>query len=85
MPVPAPLRQPRMDHPGVAGGILVDQALQHPGDNLHVAMGMSVKPLVGPHDVVVVDQQQAVMGCWGNRCCPNEKECFESSQPIPVL
>ena len=58
-----PLRQPRVDHAVVAGGVLVDQgALEHPGDDLHVLVRVGVEPGAGVDDVVVVDQQQPVVG-----------------------
>ena len=58
-----PLRQPRVDHAVVAGGVLVDQgALEHPGDDLHVLVRVGVEPGAGVDDVVVVHQQQPVVG-----------------------
>ncbi len=61
-----PLGQAGVDDAGGAGGVLVDQRpLQHPGDDLHVAVGVRLEALAGQHDVVVVDQQEAVVGVVG--------------------
>jgi hypothetical protein len=61
-----PLGEAGVDDAGVTGRILVDQrTLQHPGDDLHVLVGMGVETHPRPDDVVVVDQQQAVTGVRG--------------------
>ena len=61
-----PLRQPRVDHARVARGVLVHQRpAQHPGDDLHVAVRVGVEPGAGRDDVVVVHQQQPVVGVRG--------------------
>ena len=58
-----PLGQARVDHPRVALGVLVHQrALQHPGDDLHVLVRMGLEAGARLDDVVVVDQQQPVVG-----------------------
>ena len=58
-----PLRQSGIDHPVVAGGVLVHQgALEYPGHDLHIAVRVGVEPGAGCHHIVVVHQQQSVMG-----------------------
>ena len=58
-----PLRQSGVDDPAVAGGVLVDQrALEHPGDDLHVAVGVGIKSRTRCHDVIVAHHQQSVVG-----------------------
>ena len=47
----------------VADGVLMDQrSVEHPGDDLHVAVRVRVEPGAGGHLVVVVDQQNPVVG-----------------------
>ena len=58
-----PLREPRVDDPAVAGGVLMHQrALHHPRDDLHVAVGMRLEAHAGNHDVIVVHEEESVMG-----------------------
>src|SRR3954453_22978952 len=58
-----PLRQARIDDAVVAGAVLVDQgALHYPGDDLHVPVRVGLEAEARRHDVVVVYQQQPVMG-----------------------
>jgi hypothetical protein len=62
---PAPrahaLRQPGVDDAIGAGAVTVRElALQHPGDDLHVAVRVRAEPSARAHDVVVVDDQQPV-------------------------
>lgn len=40
-------------------------SLKHPGDDLHVPVGVDLEAGPGQDDVVVVDQQQAVVGVVG--------------------
>jgi hypothetical protein len=68
-PVPALIRwaRPGVDDAVVPGGVLVHQrALQHPGDDLHVPVRVGLEAGARRHDVVVVDQQQPVVGVVGS-------------------
>ena len=57
------LRETGIDDTAVSDRVLVDQrSIEHPRDDLHVAMGMSVETRAGRHRVVVVHQQHPVMG-----------------------
>ena len=65
MPVPAldPLRDVARDHADVALGVAVlERAVEHPGDDLHVAVRVHAEAAAGRHDVVVEDAQQPVVG-----------------------
>jgi hypothetical protein len=56
------LRQVGIDEAGVALRVLVNQrAVQHPGDDLHVAVGMGVEPGPRRDGVVVADDEHAMM------------------------
>ncbi len=58
-----PLRQAGVDDAGVAHRVAVLQRpLQHPRDDLHVAVRVGVEPGSRRDDVVVVDEQQPVVG-----------------------
>ena len=64
-----PGRQPP-DEPGAqdvgAGGVAVlELALHHPGDDLHLPVGMVAEPGRAPDPVVVAHHQQAVVGVVG--------------------
>ena len=57
------LCQARVDHSAIAGGILMRQlTLQHPGHYLHVPVWVRVESCCGRDDVVVIHQEQPVMG-----------------------
>src|SRR5262245_19857387 len=57
------LCEPRVNDPMVSFGILVLQfAIQHPRHDLHVLVGMGPKSRVGPYEVIIVNQQQPMMG-----------------------
>src|SRR6476620_4356052 len=59
-------RQAGVYHAGVPSGVLVYQrATQHPSHDLHVAVGMGLESSAWRDYVVVVHQQQAVMGVIG--------------------
>ena len=60
------LGQAGVDDAAVAHRVLVlELARQHPGDDLHVLVGMGAEAGAGPHDVVVVDEQQPVADVRG--------------------
>ena len=53
------LGEPRVDDPGVTGGAPGGPAsLQHPGQDLHVLVGVRLEPGARTHDVVVVDHSR---------------------------
>src|SRR5207248_3345351 len=50
----------------IAEGVLVlELAVEHPGDDLHVAVGVGVEPGVWGDDVVVAHEQQPVVRVLG--------------------
>ena len=60
------LSQTRIDDALVAFGVLVDEgAPEHPGDDFHVPVWMGLESRSGGDNVVVVDEQQPVMGVTG--------------------
>ncbi len=68
MPVPALMRcaRPGVDHAVGADAVAVlELALEHPGDDLHVGVRVRAEAATAVHDVVVVDEQQAVVGVRG--------------------
>src|SRR4051794_18082785 len=65
IPVPALIRwaSPGVDDAVVPGGVLVHQGSLHdPGDDLHIPVRMRLEAEARRHDVVVVHQQQPVVG-----------------------
>ena len=79
-----PLGQPRIDEALVSGGVLVlELAVEDPGDDLHVAVGMRGEARPGPHPVVVADQQQPVVGVLGV-VVPGEAEAVLRVEPGDV-
>ena len=57
------LGQPGVDHAVVADGVLVhERSVEHPGDDLHVAVRVGLEPGAGRDHVVVADEQQAMVG-----------------------
>src|SRR4029078_11515233 len=60
------LGQAGVDHAGVPSGVLVYQRATHdPSHDLHVSVGMGLESSAWRDYVVVVHQQQAVMGVIG--------------------
>ena len=58
-----PLREARVDGAAILLRVLVFEfTREHPGDDLHVAVGVRVEAAAGVDDVVVVDEQEPVMG-----------------------
>ncbi|COX90897.1 Uncharacterised protein [Mycobacterium tuberculosis] len=60
------LGQTGIDHSAIAGGILVsERSPQHPGHDFHVTVWMGIKTRSRFHLVVVVHQQEPVVGVVG--------------------
>ena len=56
------LRETGPDHAVVAFAVAVlERAVEHPRDDLHVAVRVRAEPAAGRDDVVVVDEQQPVV------------------------
>ena len=52
-----PLSEAGVEQAPIAFGVLVlELAVEHPGDDLHVLVRVGVEPGAGPHDIVVVDE-----------------------------
>ena len=57
------LGEARVDDARVAGRVLMhERPPQHPGDDLHVAVGVGVEAGAGSHDVVIAHEEQSVVG-----------------------
>ncbi len=85
MPDPATgahaLRQPRIDQPLVALGVLVLQlTVEDPGDDLHVSMGMRLEAGATGNTVVVQHQELPVVGVVGVMV-PTETERMLGIEP----
>ncbi len=80
-----PLREARIDHAHGAGAVAVlELAVEHPRDDLHVGVRVRAEASAAADDVVVVHEQQPVMGVGRVVVAPKLKLCHESSQSICV-
>ena len=73
MPVPALMRcaTSRRDHADVAFAVAVlERAVEHPRDDLHVAVRVRAEAAAGRDDVVVEHEQQTESACSSGRSAP---------------